>query len=95
MPCDGGGWSGNQEAEYWEERLRHDSPTAEAFCELCQVLEESGIALTPSAARWWKKHKDRDRKRVEKEVAAQKERKKIKDALEKLTPYERKLLGVK
>ena len=37
----------------YERRLRHDSPTANAFCELCQKLEQDGLYLTPKAEVWW------------------------------------------
>ena len=44
----------------WEVKLRHNSPTAEAFCELCKILEASNYKLPPKADKWWKEHKERD-----------------------------------
>jgi len=76
----------------WERRLRHDSPTADAFCELCQSVESSGGHLPPKAAKWWAEHKERDRKRVEAEIAKKKANEDRESALAKLTPYERSLL---
>lgn len=44
---------------------------------------------------WWRNHQELDKKRLQKELAEKKEKKDKEKALAKLTPYERKVLGLK
>lgn len=92
-----------------EEDFTHNSRLAEIFCETMREIEEISEGLTRSgrlnfvimerlpqkAITWWNQHKARDKKRVEAEVAAVNEKPDRKAALAKLSPYERKLLGLK
>lgn len=93
MPCH---TEPTAEEEYnaWENRLRHNSPTATALCELCAACEEAKFALPPLAQGWWEEHKQRDRRRVEREIRASQDSVMRQQALEKLTPYEKRLLGI-
>lgn len=43
---------------------------------------------------WWRNHQEADRKRIKKEIEQQKTQREKEVALNKLTPYERKLLGL-
>lgn len=43
---------------------------------------------------WWRDHKRADKERMERELREAEAKKQKKAALEKLTPYERKLLGL-
>jgi hypothetical protein len=45
-------------------------------------------------ASWWEDHQEEDRKRVQRELDAAQKKKDKEAAVAKLTPYERKLLGL-
>lgn len=45
-------------------------------------------------ASWWEDHQEEDRKRLERELSAAREKQEKAAAIAKLTPYERKLLGL-
>src|SRR5262249_30121412 len=95
MPCsDGGGWGHwtEEETKAW---ARHRSEIAEIMCEMCAVLEQQGVALTPRAAVWWREHKERDRERALAELEKASVAKERKAALDKLSKHERRLLGLK
>jgi hypothetical protein len=47
-----------------------------------------------STLKWWEDHKKRDRARVEEDLREAERRNARAEALAKLTPFERKLLGV-
>lgn len=82
----------------------------ELLCSFCEMVERAtqlddgcmrvgDLTLMPSKVRdWWEAHKEVDRKRREKEEAERKRReaadKLRKDALAKLTPAEKKVLGL-
>ena len=94
MPCNDGGPPANLDLIY-EERLRHNSPTADALCELCQYLEATGTNFSdasPKAFAWWKEHKERDRKRMFEEAKKLRTAEDLKQLLDRLTPYEKSLL---
>lgn len=96
MPCYGPEPTAEEIARDWEERLRHNSPTADAFCQLCQYLDDAGIGFdkaSPKAAAWWQEHRGRDRKRAAEELAEKKTQEDRKALLDRLTSYERRLLG--
>ncbi|MDE1830198.1 MAG: hypothetical protein KGI25_07730 [Thaumarchaeota archaeon] len=92
----------------YEKLFLHDSTLAEIFCQTMQEIEQvsEGLARSgrinftlmdrmPSRARkWWNEHKERDRQRIEAEMAAARKEASREAALAKLTPYERKLLGL-
>lgn len=93
-----------QERRQLEENFMHDSKLADLFCQVMSQLEEIGDAnrlnfkvierMPTKALVWWEEHKERDRKRVAAELEKATTKKQIKDALAKLTPRERRLLGL-
>lgn len=71
-----------------------------AFCSVCHALESKKIKIpTPLAQSVWAKHKAADEKRKEKEMAAEKADREVrelrKSGLEKLTKKERDALGLR
>jgi hypothetical protein len=52
------------------------------------------LSMNPQLHEWWVDHRERDRKRAEREAAAAKEERQRLAALKKLTKAERKLLGL-
>lgn len=92
MPCNSGPADlYSYDTEY---RQRADE-LARILCELMQWAEnEKTLHLVPDdAAAWWRKHKQEDRARVEREMEAIKRREDKEAALAKLSTYERSLLG--
>lgn len=63
--------------------------------ELCSRLQDVDISQCSLEMQiWWRDHQEADRKRLETELEEAKEKSERDAALAKLTPYERKLLGV-
>lgn len=87
MPCDGSGYPDTTRAEL--NRL------APLLCEACKLLERHSIPVSIRLAAWWDEHKEIDRKREQRERQEAEQEAKRKDALSKLTPAERKLLGIR
>lgn len=64
-------------------------------CKAMRYLEGMGASFPDSeTARWWRDHKEQDRLRLKREQEERKAKMKKKAALAKLTPEERKLLGL-
>lgn len=64
---------------------------------LCDELQQLGDDVKKYSLEmqvWWRDHQDADRKRLATELKALKEAKARSEALAKLTPYERELLGL-
>ena len=103
MPCRTDPPTSNELRNCYEEEFTHDSKLAEIFCATMLKLEaiDEGssdpiILLLPKKAQaWWNQHKERDRKKVATERKAMEREQAIENALSKLSPEERKLLGVK
>lgn len=78
------------------ERDTHNGPVAEALCKVMQEHEVRGEMGCFDAATlaWWEEHKARDAARIKQDLAEKRTLLARKAALEKLTPYERKLLGL-
>lgn len=98
MPCYTPPPTAEEEYVHWEARLRHNSPTADALCAVMKWLDDAGIdqGMVPTVAvKWWREHKERDRLKAEAEAKVAREKAERKAALEKLTPAERKALGLK
>jgi hypothetical protein len=74
----------------------HNGPLAEALCMLMQDIEASGNMQDVDAATmaWWEEHKARDKARIKHELMQAEEEQKRQEAIDKLTPFERKLLGL-
>lgn len=64
------------------------------LCAVCELLEQSGVALPVSVAPWWERHKQIDAKRKREAEEVRKRAKKRRSALGKLTPEERVALGL-
>lgn len=63
--------------------------------ELCAHLQKHGAdKYSLEMQIWWRDHRIADKERVEKEIAEKKLRSEKEAAIAKLTPYERKLLGL-
>lgn len=86
-------------AARYRSEFRHNSDVAEMLCSVLRKEEREGVLIAEwygdTVARWWKEHQERDRKKNEAERKAKKERDKRKAAVDKLTPEERRLLGIK
>ena len=58
------------------------------------VIQDTTSALSKETRDWWREHKEADRRREEAEAKARRIRKVKQEALGKLTPEERKALGL-
>ncbi|MGH1470146.1 MAG: hypothetical protein ACRBCS_03075 [Cellvibrionaceae bacterium] len=79
------------EAPYYGEVSAIDQHTA-MLCEFCQKNDVSKYSLELQI--WWRDHQKADKDRLEREQEAIKTKAEKDVALEKLTDYERKLLGL-
>lgn len=62
---------------------------------LCSKLQKEDVKkYSLEMQLWWRDHQAADKKRLKEERAQIKDKKKKEEALAKLTPYERKLLGL-
>jgi hypothetical protein len=106
MPCTDGGYSNDQ---YDEMRARLNKATA-LLCEVLTQLEGQSSVFVGKDGRilynkldpenlglesWWVKHQEDDRRRIEKENQAIEKEKIKQKALNKLSPEEKRLLGLK
>ena len=74
----------------------HNGPLADALCKVMQeheAREEMGC-FDASALKWWEDHKARDRARVEQDLREADRCNARAEALAKLSPFERRLLGL-
>lgn len=100
MPCSDGGWSRSVDDSEIRSLEKRNDKLARIACAAMTALEANGIEdfillENDEVREWWAEHKEFDRKRREKEA----ERKRLaqirQDALAKLSPEERKVLGIK
>lgn len=77
-------------------RVYNERANADALVkELCSKLQEVDVTkYSLEMQMWWRDHMEADKKRVEQELQSAKDEKERKAALEKLTPHERRLLGL-
>lgn len=75
----------------------HNGPLAEMLCKTMAEHEERGemSCFSEEQLAWWKEHKKRDKARLDQDMRRKRTEKAKNAALAKLTPYERKLLGVR
>jgi hypothetical protein len=67
----------------------------ELVAELCSKLQGKDIAKCSLEMQiWWRDHQNADRERIQRELQEAENKKARKDAIAKLTPHERKLLGL-
>lgn len=66
------------------------------LCRACKLLDANEVdySMYLDLSEWWYKHQEEDRKRIEAKKAEREKKKIRKAALEKLTPAERKALGL-
>lgn len=83
-------WDGYHPRVY-NQRVDADAMTAE-LCSRLQEVDVSDYSLEMQI--WWRDHKAADKKRAEAAIAKAKTDKQKRAALAKLTPHERKLLGL-
>ena len=84
-------WRGYHPRVY-SQRADADALVAE-LCSRLQGVDVSECSLEMQI--WWRDHKEADKKRAADAIAKAKTEKQKRAALKKLTPHERKLLGLK
>jgi hypothetical protein len=89
-----GDWNGYHMSAYCKNFGRKTTNRlAQQVCEQLQDVDVTKYSLELQT--WWRDHQEADKKRLEKEISdSDLEIEKLK-ALDKLTPYEKKLLGLK
>lgn len=86
MPCMDAGPSPEQErldAKRREQAEADRHVMARLACDYCRLIERGSESIPAWAQDWWKRHKKDDDKRIRREAIA------------KLTPEERRVLGIK
>lgn len=93
MPCTDGGPSASEENA---ELRGHVNYLTDMLCRIMQILKNRGeVGICPSQAQvWWEQHKRIDAARLKAEEAERKEQATREAALAKLTPAERRALGL-
>lgn len=95
MPCTISKW---EEEQYQKEERDRHIRVSQMFCSVMQLVEqdlEMLEACSKGVLAWWEEHKEHDKERIERELKEQ-ERQELKaEALAKLSPYERSLLGIR
>lgn len=89
MPCSCDGYPA-------PEPDQHSGPLAESLCKVLAEHEARGEMECFDAAtlKWWEEHKARDRKRLLHDLQREKNAADRKAAIAKLSPHERRLLGL-
>lgn len=78
------------------ERQRKVDKLTRMLCTVLSAYNEAGIRKLPAEVReWWREHQALDRQRLAAEEASRQRARLKKRALDKLTPEERKALGVR
>ncbi len=97
MPCSDGGWPGDAIVEHSQRADR----LARMLCGVMTTLKayhpvivRELCAEDKELADWWKQHQEFDRRRIERENADKAKKQAKNAALAKLTPEERKALGL-
>jgi hypothetical protein len=85
-------WRGYHPLVYCRLRLDGDKMVA-ALCKRLQSVDVKDYSLEMQI--WWRDHQAADKARVEAELAAATDAKAKEAAIAKLTPHERKLLGIR
>lgn len=98
MPCYDPGPTEEETRLVYYKEFEHNSELAEMLCELMRRIEKvDGHEghVSQEILAWWRDHQERDRKRVEKELKEAEEQGAKEAALNKLSQYEKDLLGLK
>jgi hypothetical protein len=98
------GWSTTTQHRLDVENQYCSHDYVEELCTVMQNLDErqrDGLLYSDARnkprrelATWWEDHQEEDRQRVQRELDAAQKKKDKEAAIAKLTPYERKLLGL-
>lgn len=88
MPCQSGGWD-----DHREEREELHRVTA-FLCAMCRLVGPGDLEAIPGLPAWWRSHQvlDARRQALETEAAARAQQRS--EALGRLSPEERRLLGL-
>lgn len=87
-------WGGYHERVYY--KMISPEKADEMVSELCTRLQSSDASKYSLEMQiWWRDHQNADKLRVERQVAMVRGVSERANALAKLTPYERKLLGIR
>jgi hypothetical protein len=70
-----------------------DENTAKLCSKLQELNKNDIVNMSLELQTWWRDHKEADKRHLEEELKKEKDDKAREEALAKLTPYERKLLG--
>lgn len=91
IPIDKNHWRGYHPKIYNKYNVDGDSLVRE----LCYKLQNTNVnKYSLEMQLWWREHQKADKERIERELKKAEENKQKESALNKLTPYERKLLGI-
>jgi hypothetical protein len=85
-------WDGYHPSVYCKSRSEIGDIMVKRLCDALQSVDVSQYSLEMQM--WWRDHQAADKARVKLEIEASKTESERMDALEKLTPHERKLLGL-
>ncbi|MEK6828985.1 MAG: hypothetical protein AABY15_02580 [Nanoarchaeota archaeon] len=87
--------NGHTEKVYNKTTQKVLDKNTEKLCTSLQGMSSSKLKKSSLELQmWWRDHQKLDKKRLSEELKAKKDEKAKKKAIEKLTPYERKLLGI-
>lgn len=95
MPCMDSGYDNSYSEEY--------EKAARAACDLARIVREDFPQtwrkmkhnVSPQTLAWIEKHDEEDRKRIKREIEEAERNKQRKDAIAKLTDWEKQLLGIR
>ena len=93
MPCMDGGYSDRQS----EEAIRKLDEVTDFLCSICRAIEDRGLSdqfFSMELKGWWLAHQVADAIRKKRMEEDRQEKQDKKAALNKLSPYERNLLGL-
>lgn len=90
MPCSE--WKENGSSSVDRDTKDKLDQTTSMLCEVLQKTDTSKLSL--KVRRWWMDHQRMDKLRLEADLQRKKTKLQKEKALAKLTPYERKLLGL-
>lgn len=95
MPCSYE-QSAEEKKQDFEQKALFDSPASILLCEAMGIIEKAQLVEYCSfdLKKWYKKHTEDDRRKLEKMMQENKNESDKKAAMSKLTERERKLLGL-
>ena len=92
-PIDPNHWRGYHPAVYADKLSKAEADEmVKTLCSKCQTIDPKQYSLELQI--WWRDHQEADARRLRREIARAENDAARAVALEKLTPFERKLLGL-